>query len=334
MQNTVKSLLISTLAIMAVCSCNKEMTPMNKSTVTIDFFTPDIISKADSPYSEEDVINNVKLFIDQVDQTTGVTTRFAEYYTETGNITVDLVFPNDASYEYTFRAYANFGDIKDIPDIIEFSECFDNGMKMHAEETVYENMVRSGYIQILMKRYVGKVTVNSISLFWDQEFDKPLEINAIYLSNVGKDNSSTSESHYNPEGVINGSNMDSYLHEVIENVSIQYGDKYNCQHHFYGFNGYTSNNPTAIIIETTYEGNKMYYQIDVDFNENHYMIYDFVIIGAGTDVPYGSKVDMKSSIVSKTSIISVEGWNTDKEKLYSEEITYGNTDITIGTEWD
>ena len=334
MLNGRKILFISILALATFCSCNKVDTAVSSYSVAIDFIASGVASKATTSYPGEDVINDVKLFVDQVEQTSGATTRFAEYYTTTGNIRVDLKFPEGTCYRYIFRAYANFGDVDSVPEIIEYAECFDNGIKMYAEKTLAESDIRAGEVRIPMKRCVGKVTINSISSYWNDESGNPLEINAIYVSNAGKDNNPASESFYNPEGVVNCTEKEVYLYDAIDNVTIGCGERYNYQHHFYGFNGHTSDNPTAIVIEATYNDQKMYYQIEVNLGENLYTIYDFIIVGPGNDKLYGSKIDLNPSIVSMESMISVEGWTVSNEKIYSGEGVVDNWNITLDTEPD
>lgn len=328
--NTI-SLYMMAAAVVTLMSCDKEpMEEMSeKMSLTIEFFSADAMMKASAPYRDEDTIKDVTLFIDRIDMSTGKAEPYAQYYTDTDCVEVNLEFPANKTYEYSLRAYANFGVILYEPACVEFKDCFDNSMKMHGEAIVDKGFFNAGDFLICLRRYVGKVTVNSIKLDCDNGFEGPLTLDAIYVANAGKDNSAYPASFYNPEGVVKSTGMDQYLYEKLDGTVLVNGDKYSRQHHFYGFNGVTSDNPTAIIIETTYEGRKMYYRIDVDFAENYYTVYDFVIVGTGLEAPYGAKVEFeKPSILAHTSYYMAENWTTETKEVFSEE-EYVVTTITI-----
>lgn len=316
----------------ATVSCSKETNQVQKDsilTVSIEFFNSTM--KSTEAYADESKINDVKLFVDKVEPTTGDAEPYAEYYCTTGSVEVDLEFPEDDDYAYNFRAYANFGEIADEPSVVTFSGYFDNGMKMHGESLVNEATASSGSLSMMLKRYVGKVIVNSVNLSLGSSYNEPFTLDAIYIANAGKDNSILAETYYNVNGVRNITDMDQYLYEDLGGISMANGDTHSQQHVFYAFPGLTSEEYTSLVFEATYAGEKMYYTISLDFlMDNSCSVYDFIICGAGYDAPFGEKMEMtKSPLEVIVRNFTVEEWDTYTKRVSSEGNSYVNTEIEV-----
>lgn len=302
--------------------------------VTVDFRACSPSSKASAAYADESLINDVTLFVFRRSSGDSAEEFFLKTYTQTGNATVRLIFPEGEDYEYEFRAYANFGRLSEEPGTVAFDGEFASGMRMTGAVTVDAEAAASD-VSILMKRLVGKVVINSIKLDWDSAYAEPFTLDAIYIANAGKDNSLMAESYYNPEGVRSVSSMDAYLTDDFEDVPMEAGDIYSAKRYFYGYAGFTSTNLTSVVIECTYDGQKMYYTIPVSLDANTCTVYDYIIRGAGYDAPYGEKMDItKSSVDVVVRTFTVDEWVEVSETVYSEDSGYIDTDVDVDTGWN
>lgn len=327
MKRLIGFLLIAGAFLTASCNCElSDGTGVVETYVNVSFSAGG--TKASAAYSGEYVINDVNLFVARI-APDGTEESVERYYTETGSVSVKVKFPSEG-YKYSFRAYGNFGSITAEPRVVEFSKAMSNGMKMHGEAVISESTAKTGSISMLMQRYVGKVVVNSVKLDWGSDYSGYFTLDEMYVANAGKSNDFIAESMYNPEGVHKVTDMDQYLYEDIGGIAMQNGDIHAYQHFFYAFNGYTSDNQTSLIIAVTYEGEKMYYSIPLLLDENCCYVYDFVILGAGLDAPYGDKVTMeKSAIDVIVRSFSAEDWSEYSETIYSEDTGYADTDVEV-----
>lgn len=324
-------------AAFAVVSCNKEVADGDVSKVTVSVnFLPSVSSKAQEPYDSETAISGVKLFIERVGTVSEDPEPYAVYYAENGSVDVDLEFSDTEDYSYSFKAYANFGDVSEKPEVVEFSGYFDKGMKMYGESLIDREAASNGSLSMLLKRYVGKVVVNSVKLGWSADYTGSFTLDAIYIANAGKDNTLNAECYYNLEGTRTVTDMDQYLYEDLGNISMSAGDIHSQQHFFYAYAGFTSDNFTSLVFEVTYAGEKMYYTISLDYlAENSCTVYDFIITGAGCDKPYGDKMSIEKSPISVlTQTFAAEEWDTYNEKVYSEGTGYVDTEVELNPDYN
>lgn len=323
-------------ALLVLASCNKNENIVSDSLeVPVSLHFSSGASRSVSSYSGEDLIAGVKVFITKHNLSNSTSEVFGDYYTETGDLNLTLQYSKKARISYEVKAYANFGEIYTEPSVISFKNCFDEGMKMSGSYMIDELSAKEGNIVVGMRRYVGKVTVNSIKLDWSDDFRESFILDEIYLANAGKDNSDLAECYYNKEGVREESNMDEFLYEDLGGISMNNGDIHSLQHHFYGFNGYTSVNPTSIIIKCRYGSTVMYYSVPVDLQPNSHYAFDFIIKGAGSDVPYGEKVQLeKSPIEVVVRSFTAEAWDRTDDTVYSEETTYSDTEVGVNPDYE
>lgn len=324
------------LALSVLASCTEDLSDsseINEKQIEISF-SP-VESRSVAAYSGEGLVNGVKLYVYRL-SSDGTGIKHAEYYTETGSVSVKLPFPEGENRSYELRAYANFGNLSSEPSVVEFAGYFEYGMKMHGEVVLDEAAASSGSLSMMLRRYVGKVVANSVKLGWNSGYAEPFTLDAIYIANAGKDNSLNAECHYNIDGVRSVTDMDQYLYEDIGGISMNVGDVHSQQHFFYAFAGFSSENFTSLVFEVTYAGEKMYYTVPLDYlAENSCTVYDFVIIGAGCDKPYGEKMSIeKSAIEVMARSFTAEDWDTYNEKVYSEETGYVDTEVEVNPDYD
>ena len=324
-------LLIGTALLVMSCEKKTESpeTPASvERTLTIHFESSGNWVKSQASFEEEEAINNVTLFLNELDASTDQYVPYDTCYSETGDIEVTLPFAEESKYK--LLAFANFGELDAIPEVIRFDREFTYGIRMHGELDLDAETADKSALSMSMRRYVNKIIVNSIQLNWSQNYKEPLSISSIYIANAGKDNIPSSGGYYNQDGDYQETDMDEYLYESLDDVSLANGETYSQRHVFYAMMGAESKKQTSLVFETVYSGKTMFYAVPLDLSENICYVLDFIIRDAGNDVPYGEKIDISSppaiEVIVRT--FTAEDWDTTTETIYSD------SDVNIDTGWE
>lgn len=328
----VKIAAIFTLILVMVSCDRKNEAPVksNEKTVRINVVSSDTWIKSQAAFEGENDINDVTLIINSIDKSSGTKTTYDKYYSETGSIDVTLSFSENVEYE--FLAYANFGEMTEIPEVVNFIDEFKHGVRMHGEQTFNPGDAETTALTIPLKRYINKLIVNSVKLDWSKDYTEALSLKSIYVANAGKDNT-TSSSYYNQDGIYQTTDVDTYLYDSLENIMLKNGETYYQRHTFYAMMGMTTEKPTSFVFETEYAGQKMYYTVPLELSENLCYILDFVIKDAGNVIPFGEKSEIPSSSIEvMVRTFAVEDWETTSETVYSESDS--DSDIDFDTGWE
>lgn len=292
-------------------------------TKSFSLLLSDGATRSGDPASGESSINEASVFIYQKNCTTGMESLYQTVHTESGKIDADLLFNSEIEFVYRFEAYVNMGIQDKAPSQVLFSSESEAGFQMHGELEGIDQHSASNAV-LLLKRYVGRVIIESIRLDWKQagNSSQDFAVRRIWLAN-------TAEAHggapaYNTGGLLSRSDMDNLLvSEMNEKIS----DGGTCSKNIYLY-GYGTEG-TAVVLECEWAGRTMYYHIDCDLSPNRSTSMSLSIHQTGSHEPLGAVTD---DALTRTGTFAVSEWDEDKASIsFGEEMHQGTTELPAET---
>ena len=249
--------------------------------------------------ASEDAINNATIFVYQsVDGGEEVLFQTAQASDNTAKFA--LLFNDALQYSYRFEAYANMGTLSEKPSKVLFSNESLDGLQMHGTlANIDQNSAATASVSL--ERYVGKVAVNSVTLYWKKGSNASSDfiLKRIYLANTSEEDGG--EATYNVGGALTSSAKDMFLVSEVNQVIDNY-ETYSIPHYLYGYGAEGS----ALVLECEWAGNTMYYHLDCPLASNNSVSYDLTIHQTGSLEPLGSITD--GALKSVTEFLASTEW--------------------------
>lgn len=222
--------------------------------------------------------------------------------TDGASVDVELLFNDSVEYTYRFVAYANMGCLAEAPDRVLFSDESRESFQMHGELSGVDQSASSS-ATVNMERYVGKVSVNSVSLQWKESVNasQPFTLKRIYLANTAEEYGGAAG--YNVGGVLESGTMDALLVSEVDAV-IENGGSYSVPRYLYGYGSASS----ALVLECEWAGQTMYYHLDCALSSNTDSGMTLSIHQTGSDEPLG---DITDDALTKAGALEASAWDVN-----------------------
>lgn len=270
-------------------------------------------TRASLSASGENVIVDATVFVWQRNQATGIEVLYGKSYGVMDSFSFDLLFSDAIDYYYRFEAYVNMGELDAVPDVedVLFMDESTSAFQMTGSSAAV-NRDNSGSVVIDMKRYVGKITVGSVTLDWLNKRNSftDFTLKNVYVANAGFDASGSLAGYNNISGAYLFSEKDVMLYSPVDAV-IPDGGVYDTAQYMYAY----GSGSTAIVLECDHGGEIMYYHVPYEPERNSHCVFEFIVHQKGADEPLGALPD--EAVEVYVSSVNVFEW---VENIHGSEL--------------
>ena len=300
-------------------SCMKEELPL-ASGVEGDYLRKVSVDLGEMTKASGFDVLDASFFIYQKNPKTGNSILFERVFGQGSSFEFELLFNDQTAYTYDIKAYANMGELREEKDVtgkdapsklISLSDESRDYHQLHGEFLGITQTSASA-LTVDMYRYLGKVSVNEITLDWVNDHGlQEFSVVSMYLANVPMWYGSTT-SLYNAEGVYESSEADELIYGAIGRP-LANGESLSGVELF----GY-SHEACALVLECELGGEKMYYHVPCNLESNTHKAYNLKIRQIGSSTPLG-ELPEEAIEVSMVNFNIVDPETSEDQVEFGEE---------------